>query len=204
MPAMQDLRCPCSQRVTSLAFTLAAVAASAAVWELSCFLNNSLLFGWAEVKAYRHLVFFPSGIKLVLAMVLGWRGALGVALCSYVDLGSSLPSLSGVEIAPLALGLGFGPLIAVRLFQHFTAIRPPWYGLRAHHLPVLSLINAVSCGLPFQGLLVALRVEESDEFLPGLVTMVTGDFLGAGILLVAVGGAAKLVRMLQRAGGSSC
>ena len=170
------------------------VAGSALLWVVVRHLNNDVLFAWAEVAEYRHWVFVPAGVKLVLAMVFGWRGALGVALGISTYLQGALPMLHMGQIAMLAGVLGFAPLLATRIFSRLTGLTRPWFGIQGYHLPLLVLLSACLCALSFKGLLVAFGVEGWEGAPARIATMMVGDFLGAGLFMVAVVGMRRLLR----------
>lgn len=170
------------------------------LWLIATRLNNEVIFTWSAVTDYRHWIFVPAGIKLVVAMVFRWRGALGVTLGISVDLPEYLPILSMPQTAILAVAHGFAPLAAVGLFSHWTGLRMPWHGLQGHHLPGLALLSASLGTLAFQLLIVAFGIEHWPEALPQMLIMIIGDFVGAGLLLIML---VVVSRLLRRFRGSA-
>lgn len=156
-------------------------------------LNNAVLFDWAAAKEYRHWVFVPAGVKLVLAMVFRWRGALGVMLGTCPLLQIDLPMLNLAQIATLAVALGFAPLLATMLFSRWTGLAMPWFGLGRHHLPLLVLLSASLCALSLYGLLVAYGVKDWHQVPSAITVRMIGDLLGAVLLMLTVVGVRRLM-----------
>ena len=173
---------------------LPTVAASAVLWVIAVELNNHVLFRWTEATEYRHWVFVPAGVKLIIAMVAGWRGALGVALGKLTYLKHDLPTLSLMALLPLAAGYGFVPLLAVLLFSRQTGLHRPWVGLQGHHLLLLVLLAGVIASVFFHSVLVLAGIEDLETVLPDMTQMLVGDVLGAGLLLLTVMGVRRMVR----------
>ena len=178
----------------------AIILISALTWTAARIINNEILFKWTEVADYRHWVFVPAGIKLVLVMLFGWRGALGVMLGLSIYLPHTLPILALPQVLLLAVSLAFAPLVAVHIFSRWTGLVRPWLGLEGYHLPGLVLLSAVLCALPFHGMLLAFGVEHWEDSASQMSIMVIGDFLGAGILMLLVVGGRALWRLTARNG----
>lgn len=176
------------------------VGGSALLWVVARYLNNNVLFEWAEVTEYRHWIFLPAGVKLILALVFGWRGALGVTLGTCTYLQGNLPALAMPQIAMVAVALGFGPLIAVRILRAWTGLASPWFGMEARHLVAVLVLSAALCATAFQGLLVAFGVEDARDAPRQIAIMMFGDVTGAALLLSAAVGLRRLLRAVARSG----
>lgn len=174
-----------------------AVAGSALLWVVSGYLNNDVAFAWAEESRYRRWIFVPAGIKLILCMILGWHGALGVTLGILFNLHDYIPTAGAFELAAFGIALGFSPLVSVAIFSRWTGISHPWFGIQGHHLVALTMLSAALCAASFHGLLIAFGIETSEQALVQGITMMTGDFIGAGLLLLTIAAVRVAIRYLR-------
>lgn len=139
------------------------------------------------------LLFLPAGVKLVLIMVAGWRGALGCGL--------SLLSLStrfwpGVEPVWLlcysTLSVGITWLVVSVMLRHM-ALGPTLEGLSFWELVQIDMLNTLLHGIAVNGYFWSLGLRSSETFWSAALAMTLGDFLGAGVIMLVVLLAARLI-----------
>jgi hypothetical protein len=145
--------------------------------------NNHLVFEWSSVTDFRHLIFFPAGLKLILLMSLGWRAVPGIAVGSAGHAAADLPDLPMLHLAALCLVYAAAPMAAVSAFGRWAGIVRPWFGLRLVQLLCLVVVTAVVTSIAFNTLLIAWGIMESAGCVGSVVAMAGGDVVGAALLL---------------------
>ncbi len=173
----------------------ALVGLSAAIWVVAVYLNNDVLFVWTEEEEYLHWIFVPAGIKILLVMLLGWRGAVGMMVGAIPGIVDSLPDASLAMIAVVSIGVGLMPWLALQAFAALVGIRYPWDDLVWWHLPALAALSAFANSAFLNVQLILLRMEPAKEFPQNLLSVMIGDFLGALVLLLV---SVAIVRLLRR------
>lgn len=169
-------------RSTELPLT---IGGSALLWVSFVALNNHMLFNWMSVTNFRHLVFVPAGLKLVMVMALGARASLGIALGTMTYVHSDIPALSPAQALALAMTYAGAPLLVLAVFSRVTGIAKPWLGLSAWHLALIAVAVAVVSSLAFNGLLAGWDVIAGTEVLGASVAMAGGDVAGSFLLFSA-------------------
>lgn len=164
------------------------------VFLVACFyagvvlINDELLFFWAAETSYRYWFYPPAGVRLILIMLLGWRGLVGYFIAVLAIHHSELmPEVEGFEAAfaiaaVRALSL-WGGLVA---FGKLTGVKHPWDRLTWHHVPFLAVwVNLVSDSAVH---LVRhfLGVEGADWIVRNVALNVLGDTLGTIVVLAIV------------------
>lgn len=173
---------------------LGLVAFSAAVWLISVYLNNEVLFPWPEEDDFVHWIFVPAGLRVLLVMLFGWRAALGMALGSVPWMLDIMPGAAAATVAFAAVGAGLMPWLSIQLFSLSTGVRHPWHDLVWWHLPVIAALSAFANSALLNSQLILFGFEPPRELATNLLSVMIGDFLGALVLLLA---SVALVRLLR-------
>lgn len=176
-------------------FTL--VSLLTAAYAGAILINNSLLFPWTPDAVYRHWIFVPAGLQLLLVMLFGWRGVLGLTFggaAEYLSqpVGLNIPSalfVAGVDAMSVWLG--------VEIYSAMTGNRYPWANLSWRSVPVLSLITGVASAIGVFLAMVAAQIESGSTPLRDMALFAIGDFIGAWIFFAVV---LLIRRQLAKAG----
>ena len=139
------------------------------------------------------LLFLPAGVKLVLIMVAGWRGALGCGL-SLLSLSTRFwPDLEPVWLLLYsALSVGMTWLV-VSVMLRRMALGPTLEGLSFWELVQIDMLNTLLHGIAVNGYFWSLGLRSSETFWSAALAMTLGDFLGAGVIMLVVLLAARLI-----------
>ncbi len=139
------------------------------------------------------LLFLPAGVKLVLIMVAGWRGALGCGL-SLLSLSTRFwPGLEPVWLLCYStLSVGITWLVVSVMLRHM-ALGPTLEGLSFWELVQIDMLNTLLHGIAVNGYFWSLGLRSSETFWSAALAMTLGDFLGAGVIMLAVLLAARLI-----------
>lgn len=170
------------------------VGLSILLWTGSVTLNNHVLFQWTSQEEYRHLIFVPAGVKLLLLMAFGWRGALGIALGMLTFLSTDLPKLSGVQLLFLSALYAAVPSAVIWAFSQATGIDRPWTGLSQTNLLVLVVLVAVVSSIAFNAPLLVWGVVSDSGATAAVASMVVGDLSGSFVFLTTALGCRGLWR----------
>ncbi len=132
------------------------------------------------------LLFLPAGIKLVLIMVAGWRGAVGCGL-SLLSLSTRFwPDLEPVWLllySTLSVGTTW---LVVGVMLRQMALGPTLEGLNFWELVQIDMVNTVLHGIAVNGYFWTLGLRSSETFWPAALAMTLGDFLGTGVIMLLV------------------
>ncbi|MEN9474106.1 MAG: hypothetical protein RIS48_826 [Pseudomonadota bacterium] len=139
------------------------------------------------------LLFLPAGVKLVLIMVAGWRGALGCGL-SLLSLSTRFwPGLEPVWLLCYStLSVGITWLVVSVMLRHM-ALEPTLEGLSFWELVQIDMLNTLLHGIAVNGYFWSLGLRSSETFWSAALAMTLGDFLGAGVIMLVVLLAARLI-----------
>lgn len=139
------------------------------------------------------LLFLPAGVKLVLIMVAGWRGALGCGL-SLLSLSTRFwPGLESVWLLCYStLSVGITWLVVSVMLRHM-ALGPTLEGLSFWELVQIDMLNTLLHGIAVNGYFWSLGLRSSETFWSAALAMTLGDFLGAGVIMLVVLLAARLI-----------
>ncbi len=181
-PSVWQLMAP-QLGLIALSFTLSRLA-----YEL-----HELLTPYVAYTQGVDLLFLPAGVKLVLIMVAGWRGALGCGL-SLLSLSTRFwPGLEPVWLLLYsALSVGMTWLV-VGVMLRRLALGPTLEGLSFWELVQIDMLNTLLHGLAVNGYFWALGLRSSETFWSAALAMTLGDFLGAGVIMLLVLLVARLV-----------
>jgi hypothetical protein len=158
-----------------------AVAFSALAFFLLCEIND-LLFQHLAYSPGVSWIFLPSGLRLLLVLMLALPGAIGVML------GSLLAGLSRSMEPELALAAAFisglSPWLARWVCLRTMHIKGDLKELSALQLLQMALVFAAISAVLHQTLYVAVGLSQS--FLHGTAVMAVGDKLGTLVVLYLV------------------
>ena len=139
------------------------------------------------------LLFLPAGVKLVLIMVAGWRGALGCGL-SLLSLSTRFwPDLEPVWLllySTLSVGMTW---LVVSVMLRRMALGPTLEGLSFWELVQIDMLNTLLHGIAVNGYFWSLGLRSSESFWSAALAMTLGDFLGAGVIMLLVLLVARLI-----------
>ena len=170
----------------------------AVIWLTSVVLNNYIVFSWTEEEAYLHWIYVPAGVRILLIMLFGWRGAAGMMLGALPPVADALPGIGPLMVLVIAAGGGLMAWMTVTLFSFMVRVRHPWTDLDWWHLPVLALATAFANEVFLNSQLVLLSFEERADFAGNVLTGMIGNFLGALVLLLTTLAGVRLLRVVRR------
>lgn len=139
------------------------------------------------------LLFLPAGVKLVMIMVAGWRGAVGCTL-SLLSLSTRFwPGLEPIWLllyATLSVGMTW---LVVCVMLKCRALGPALEGLSFWDLVQIDMLNTLLHGIAVNSYFWALGLRSSESFWPAALAMSFGDFLGTGVIMLLVLLAARII-----------
>lgn len=143
------------------------------------------------------LLFLPAGVKLVLVMVAGWRGAVGCGL-SLLSLSTRFwPDLEPIWLLLYsALSVGMTWLVVCFMLKRM-ALGPMLEGLSFWELVQIDMLNTLLHGIAVNGYFWALGLRSSETFWSAALAMTLGDFLGAGVIMLLVLLVARLIEPVR-------
>jgi len=155
--------------------------------------GHALIHPYVSYAQGVDLMFLPAGIKLVMIMVAGWRGALG---CGLALLSVAPDFWPEQELAVLslysALSVGVTWLVA-HLMLNRRGLGPTLEGLRFWDIVLLDAVNTVLHGIAVNLYFWAFGMRSSESLWSSSLAMALGDFLGTGIVMLLVLLAAQLI-----------
>lgn len=132
------------------------------------------------------LLFLPAGIKLVMIMVAGWRGALGcgLALLSVAPHFWPEQDLALLMLyAMLSVGITW---LVVELMLHHRGMEPTLQGLRFWDIVLIDAFNTMLHGVTINLFFWACGLRSAELLWSATLGMALGDFLGTGAALLLV------------------
>lgn len=153
---------------------------------------NDFLFGDLQFSAGVNWIFIPSGLRLLLVLVLPWLGAVGIALssCAINYLGAS-PDAHLFNIVTGVIS-GFTPLIARYVAIHAFRVHVDLSGLTGQNLFKASLLFALISAVTHQIWFVWQGA--TTDFVASTFVMAVGDWLGTVLVLALASVVIKLYR----------
>jgi hypothetical protein len=141
------------------------------------------------------LLFLPAGIKLVMVMIGGWRGALGCGLALLVMTNHVWPELSPpLQVVYAALSAGVTWLVVRQMFKH-KALGQSLEGLCFWDIVHIDAINTLLHGLVLNSFFWLLGNRTAETLPSSVLAMAFGDFLGTGVVLVLVLAVDRVLRL---------
>ena len=147
---------------------------------------HELLQPYVRYRQGVDLLFLPAGIKLVMVIVTGWRGALGCGLALFSLATRFWPELDPVSLAAYA-ALSCGMTWAVvSLLLRYKALGHSLEGLSFRDIVQIDALNSLLHGIAVNSLFWSLGLRSGDAVAPTALAMALGDFLGSGAILLLV------------------
>lgn len=156
------------------------ILATAVAYWIAYQFNEHLLF-FTRFEDGVNWVYLPSGLRLMLVLVLGWPAAMGIA-CASVVLSAAPHPWSGFPFA-LVTGLisGFAPLLALLASRRCLHVGEDLHGLEGRSLLLLATLFALTSAALHQ--LWWAWAEPSADRLHAFAVMTLGDLAGSLIVL---------------------
>ncbi len=132
------------------------------------------------------LLFLPAGIKLVMVMVAGWRGALGCGLALFSLSTRFWPELDTAWLAAYAaLSVGVTWIVVSLMLRH-KALGEALEGLSFWDIVQIDAVNTLLHGMAVNGFFWSLGLRNSEALWSTTLAMALGDFLGSGVVMLLV------------------
>lgn len=147
---------------------------------------HELLLPYVAYRQGVELLFLPAGVKLVMVMVTGWRGALGCGLALFSLATRFWPELDPVWLsayAALSVGVTWA---VVELMLSRKALEPTLEGLSFWDIVQIDALNSLLHGIAVNSLFWSLGLRSSETLASTALAMALGDFLGSGVILLLV------------------
>jgi len=141
---------------------------------------NMHWFNWSEFSHGTNWIYLPSGLRLLLVLVLPLAGAVGIAAASLVINYSLTPDADVYNIVT-ALISGGAPYLSRHIAVHFLRLSPQLTGLTSAGFFKLSVLFAVTNAALHQ--IWFARNGLSDHWLQGALVMGLGDWVGTVLVL---------------------
>jgi hypothetical protein len=142
---------------------------------------NDLLFSHLEFSHGVNWIFLPSGLRLLLVLVLIEYGAVGICIGSFLISRVYYFQDNYFEILITALISGFSPLIAREFSIHFLKMDTDLHQLSARDLLKISVLFALTSATLHQ--LWFVLNERTENFLDSTAVMSLGDWFGTALIL---------------------
>ncbi|OIQ79121.1 hypothetical protein GALL_391550 [mine drainage metagenome] len=164
-------------------FALSSALLSAALWIAASW----LLHRWHPLRSDRvHAADLRGGLRLLLALSLGWPAVFGLGSGSLVNHAAGWSAPLAIQAAVLRAALSaISPFVALRAATPLLHIRADLHGLRAWHLLVLAALGALCWDVPDMMLLAHAGVEAAGAAVLARRLLVN---LGATLALIYAGG----------------
>ncbi len=161
------------------------VLISAVVWAVFASVY-SVGFGFVREAPGVHLLYLPAGLRLLLLLLFGVWGAVGIAIAHPIVVWTQYGSSSIAFTIVHSLISGFGGLLVLNMSRRVFGISSSLDGLRAKHLPLLSLLMAVAMPFLFSVDLIAFDIRPASQVIGTYWAMLLGDFLGCFFVIAVV------------------
>ena len=178
------------------------VLISAVSWAAFTYLN-SVAFDFLKEAPGVHLVYMPAGVRLLILLLFGVWGAIGIAIAHPIAVLTQYNPNDVTFLITDSLISGFGGLLVLFVSQKLLGISPSLDGLRAKHLPLLSLMMAIAMPFMFNAAQVVFGYRPVSEVTSNFWPMLLGDFLGCFIVIAVVLLLIKAFRALYSGSHSS-
>lgn len=175
------------------------VAGAAALLWLASFALNDWLLDFAQHTPGIHLIFLPSGVRLLALLVGGFWAAAGIALGVFCCLVFEFGPNGLHRFAALALANGFGAYFALIIMCRIAGVMPSLDNLRPAHLPIAALGAALGSSLLTNVLFISFGQDQWQNYVEHAAAMAAGDVVGSLIVIVLVMGTLRLWRIAGKA-----
>lgn len=174
------------------------VATAALLWILSFALNEWLL-GFAQHTPGIHLIFLPSGVRLLALLVGGFWAAAGVSLGVFCCLMFEFGPDGAHRLAALSIANGFGAYVALLLMCRFAGVAPSLDNLRPAHLPLVALGTGLGSSVITNALYIGFGQDQWQNYVEHVAAMAAGDVVGSLIMILLVMAVLRLWRVAGEA-----
>lgn len=162
--------------------TQAALALVCALAYFYAYQLNMYWFEWSEFSHSTNWVFIPSGLRLLLVLVLPLTGALGIAAASMViNYGFNVDAHTYNIVTSLISAAA--PYLSRHIAVHFLQLNPLLTGLTSAGFFKLSVLFAIVNALLHQIWFAWYGL--SQDWLSSSVVMGVGDWVGAVLVLAS-------------------
>ncbi|WP_353141686.1 hypothetical protein [Limnohabitans sp.] len=144
---------------------------------------NMYLFDWSEFSHGTNWVYLPSGLRLLLVLVLPLEGALGIAAASLVINYTFMPNAHVYGIVT-SLIAGGAPFLARYLAIRFLQLNPFLNGLNSAEFFKISILFAITNATLHQVWFGLNGL--TNNWLQSALVMGVGDWVGTVIVLALV------------------
>jgi hypothetical protein len=152
----------------------------------SAYQGHELLMPYVSYAQGVDLLFLPAGIKLVMIMVAGWRGALGCGLALLTVAPRFWPEQDLAVLALYsALSVGVTYLVIEWLLRR-RGLPQTLQGLSFWDIVVVDAFNTVLHGITVNLYFWLCGLRSADQLWSATLAMALGDFLGTGVALLLV------------------
>ena len=154
---------------------------------------NALLDPYTSYAQGVNLIFLPAGIKLIMIMIAGWRGALGCGLALLwvaARFWAGQPWSVLTAYAALSVALTYG---VVSWLLRQRELGATLEGLSFRDIVSIDLVNTLLHGVVINLYWWSLDQRSADALWSAALAMALGDFLGSGVILLLVLGVAHFL-----------
>lgn len=120
---------------------IATVLAIAFFWVVLDYLNKRY-FSFLQVSDFVYSIYWLSGIRLIAVILFGWLGVVGIGI-GYIVGGISIRGFEPQDALALGILSALAPLIAYRIWQHYTKIDNDFRDVGLWQLCTLVLLHSV-------------------------------------------------------------
>lgn len=153
---------------------------------------NFVLFDWLEFSDGVNWIFLPSGLRLLLVLVLMEMGALGISMASIALMYVMNPHVDHVFAVVTGLISGGAPLLARKLSVDLFKLSTSLEGLNSAIFFKLTVLFALTSALMHQ--LWFYWYGQTTNFIASACAMLVGDWFGTVLVLATASWLIKLFR----------
>ena len=103
---------------------------------------NKQYFSFLQVSDFVYSIYWLSGIRLIAVILFGWLGVLGIGI-GYVVGGINIRGFTPQDAVALGVLSALAPLIAYRVWQHYTKITNDFKDVGLRQLFALVFLHSV-------------------------------------------------------------
>lgn len=109
-------------------------------WVVLDYLNRQY-FSFLQVSDFVYSIYWLSGIRLIAVILFGWLGVLGIGI-GYMVGGIGIRGFTPQDAVALGILSASAPLIAYRIWQHYTKITNDFKDVGLRQLCALVFLHA--------------------------------------------------------------